>query len=137
MPAPLGAAILPRMPSIRAFAPLLPLTALLAAAWPLGAAATCYTVYDTTNRVVFQATEPPVNMARELHDTVPARFGPGATMVFSLNASDNCPGIGAGAGLFTGPTEGYMANGARTFNADYIRSPSEGKPSAGGNNASR
>ncbi len=115
------------MPSIRTTTLLLPLA--LLAGWPLGASATCYTVYDKASKVIFQATEPPVNLARELHDTVPARFGPGATMVFTLNGSENCPGIGSGSDRFTGATQGYMANGTRTVNADYIRSTADGRPS--------
>jgi hypothetical protein len=53
---------------------------------PLGLAslqafATCYTVYDSANRVVYQSEKSPVDMSRPLHETLPARF-PGASMVF-------------------------------------------------------
>src|SRR5690349_15646353 len=41
----------------------------------------CYTVYDSSNRVVYQSTQPPVDMSRPLHETLPARF-PGGSMVF-------------------------------------------------------
>ena len=48
----------------------------------------CYTVYDSTNRVVYQSDKPPVDMSRPLHETVPQRF-PGAQLVF--DASAECP----------------------------------------------
>jgi hypothetical protein len=54
-------------------APLLGLASLQAFA--------CYTVYDSSNRVVYQSEKAPVDMSRPLHETLPARF-PGASMVF-------------------------------------------------------
>lgn len=48
----------------------------------------CYTVYDQSNRVMFQSDKPPVDMSRPLHETVPARF-PGGTMVFDIDGG--CP----------------------------------------------
>lgn len=42
----------------------------------------CYTVYDPSDRVVYQSQTPPVDMSRPLHETLPARF-PGGHMVFS------------------------------------------------------
>jgi len=52
---------------------------------PLGLASlqamACYTVYDSSNRVVYQSERSPVDMSRPLHETLPARF-PGASMVF-------------------------------------------------------
>jgi hypothetical protein len=51
-------------------------------------ASACYTVYDRTNRVVYQSDAPPVDMSRPLHETVPARF-PGGQLVFDTSA--DCP----------------------------------------------
>jgi hypothetical protein len=41
----------------------------------------CYTVYDRSNRVLYQGEQPPVDMSLPIHQTVPARF-PGGHMVF-------------------------------------------------------
>lgn len=46
-----------------------------------GPALACYTVYDSNNRVLFRSSEPPVDMSRPLHETVPQRF-PGGQLVF-------------------------------------------------------
>jgi hypothetical protein len=48
----------------------------------------CYTVYDSSNRIMFQSEKPPVDMSRPLHETVPARF-PGGSMVFDTDGI--CP----------------------------------------------
>ena len=47
----------------------------------------CYTVYDRSDRVIYQGIEPPVDMSLPLHQTLGRRF-PGAHMVFDL--STNC-----------------------------------------------
>jgi hypothetical protein len=52
----------------------------------------CYTVYDGTNRVIFQGIETPVDMSVPLHQSVGQRFGAGATMVF--NQSNTCTPVG-------------------------------------------
>ncbi len=97
-----------------------------------GAGATCYTVYGAAGKtIIFRSTEPPVNMARDLHDTLPARFGAGASMVFSLDNTGDCGGIGIGTDQSTGATTGYMVAGRPTLNAGYIRSDvSDRGPSA-------
>lgn len=46
----------------------------------------CYTVYDGASRVLYRAVQPPVDMSRPLHDTLPQRF-PGGHMVFDAAAS--------------------------------------------------
>lgn len=48
----------------------------------------CYTVYDPSNRVVYNAQVPPVDMSRPLHETLPAVF-PDGHMVFG--ATTDCP----------------------------------------------
>ena len=48
----------------------------------------CYTVYDRSNNVVYNAQTPPVDMSRPLSETVPVAF-PGGTMVFG--SSTDCP----------------------------------------------
>jgi hypothetical protein len=47
----------------------------------------CYTVYDNSNRVIYQGLEAPVDMSLPIHQTLGARF-PGAHMVF--DQSTNC-----------------------------------------------
>lgn len=54
-----------------------------------GAQAACYTVLDAKGNIVSQTTTPPVDMSYQLHQTVPHRYGPGASMVFGI-ADDNC-----------------------------------------------
>ena len=48
-------------------------------------ASACYTVYDRSDRVVYQAQEPPVDMSRPIHETLPLRY-PGAHMVFDTDS---------------------------------------------------
>lgn len=48
----------------------------------------CYTVYDAQKRVVWQGSDPPVDMSLPLHEAVSRRFGAGSTMVFNQN--DQC-----------------------------------------------
>jgi len=58
----------------------------------LGAAAAhadCYTVLNAKGKIISQSPNPPVDMSKPLHETVPAKFGAGATMVFGI-ADGNC-----------------------------------------------
>ena len=80
-------------------ASLLSLTALPALA--------CYTVYDDTNRVLYQGDKPPVDMSQPLHETLAQRF-PGGHLVFDDSAT--CPmlspvaiGLGGPATRTTSP----------------------------------
>lgn len=54
-----------------------------------GAQAACYTVMGPKGQILSETSTPPVDMTRQLHETVPQRFGPGTTMVFGL-ADSNC-----------------------------------------------
>ncbi len=47
----------------------------------VGHAMACYTVYDASNRIMYQDELPPVDMSLPIHQTVPSRF-PGGHMVF-------------------------------------------------------
>jgi hypothetical protein len=49
-------------------------------------ASACYTVYDRSDRVVYQSESPPVDMSRPLHETLPSRF-PGGQLVFDTSAA--------------------------------------------------
>ena len=48
----------------------------------------CFTVHDSSGRVVYQGAEAPVDMSRPLHETVPQRF-PGGHMVFDTTTVCN------------------------------------------------
>ena len=64
----------------------------LCACW---ASAACYSVRDAQQKLVYQAQETPVDLSRRLGDTVPARFGRGATMLVDAVGTD-CEPVGAG-----------------------------------------
>lgn len=50
----------------------------------------CYTVYDRSNRVVYQGEDPPVDMSLPLHEALAPRF-PGGSMIF--DAGTSCPSV--------------------------------------------
>jgi hypothetical protein len=54
----------------------------------------CYTVYDRSNRVLYQGTDAPVDMRLQIHDALAARF-PGGHMVF--DTATECPAVIASA----------------------------------------
>ncbi|MFY3384185.1 hypothetical protein [Paracidovorax sp. MALMAid1276] len=56
--------------------------ALLAACFCQSAAAACYVVYGPDKDIVYRAPEPPIDMSRQIHETLPL-VAPGATMVFT------------------------------------------------------
>lgn len=49
----------------------------------------CYTVTDSYGRVIFNGVDAPVDMSRQLHETMPYRFPGGSHMVFDNETS--CP----------------------------------------------
>ena len=49
-----------------------------------GAQAACYTVLGPKGKVLSESATPPVDMAYQLHQTVPYAYGQGATMVFGI-----------------------------------------------------
>lgn len=53
-----------------------------------GNALACYTVYDASNKVVYQGQQPPVDMSRPIQQTLP-RLYPGGHLVFGSGV--NCP----------------------------------------------
>lgn len=58
--------------------------ALVAAFASQSAAAACYLVYGPNQEIVYRASTPPVDMSREIHETLP-QVAPGGTLVFSLD----------------------------------------------------
>ena len=61
-----------------------------------GNALACYTVYDSSNTVVYNAQTPPVDTSLPLHETLPQRF-PGGHLVKS--ESMDCPRVQAAAAV--------------------------------------
>jgi hypothetical protein len=61
----------------------------------------CYTVYDSTNRVLYQGQTSPVDLSKPLHETL-GRTHPGAHMVFEQDATCRPVGI-AQMARATGP----------------------------------
>ena len=47
----------------------------------------CYTVSDGYGRVIYNGADAPVDMSRQLHETMPARFPAGSHMVFDNETS--------------------------------------------------
>jgi hypothetical protein len=74
----------------------------------------CYTVYDRANRVMYQGDQPPVDMSRPVHETVPARF-PGGTMIFDTSTS--CPSLVASAARAPTRTGSTLLTDERTAQA--------------------
>ncbi|QTD44165.1 hypothetical protein [Ottowia testudinis] len=54
-----------------------------------GAQAACYTVMGPKGKILSETSTPPVDMRYQLHQTVPYKYGRGATMVFGI-ADGNC-----------------------------------------------
>lgn len=48
----------------------------------------CFTVYDASNRIVYNAQTPPVNMSYQIHEVLPSVY-PGGHMVFGNDP--DCP----------------------------------------------
>lgn len=67
-----------------AFASLALALGLAGAVFSPAASAACYVVYGPSEQVIYRASEPPVNLSYQLHQTVPVLV-PGATLVFSLD----------------------------------------------------
>ncbi|PJI97136.1 hypothetical protein CLU85_1905 [Acidovorax sp. 69] len=56
--------------------------ALVAALFSQSATAACYVVYGPDKDIVYRASQPPVDMSRQIHETLPL-VAPGSTLVFS------------------------------------------------------
>ena len=62
---------------------------LAASLFSMAAWSSCYTVLGPKGDVLSESTNPPVDMSYSLHETVPARFGEGAIMIFGV-ADGHC-----------------------------------------------
>lgn len=80
--------------------------ALLAAcSLSLSAHAGCYSVYNAAGHLVHQSADAPVDTRLHYHDTVPRRFGPGATLVY-VRDDQPCAELLLRAGLPAGMARG-------------------------------
>ena len=59
--------------------------AVLAALFSQSAAASCYVIYGPDKQIVYRDSEPPVDMSRNIHETLPL-VAPRSTLVFSPDA---------------------------------------------------
>ena len=57
------------------------LTLLCALGFAAFNASACYTVYDSSSRVIYRGVETPVDLSRQIHETLGRRY-PGAQLVF-------------------------------------------------------
>ena len=60
--------------------------AMIAGLFAPGAWATCYVIYGADQQVIYRSQTPPVDLSRNLHETVPL-VAPGGTLVFSLDSN--------------------------------------------------
>ena len=56
-----------------------------------GAQAACYTVMGPRGQILSETSTPPVDMRYQLHQTVPYKYGRGASMVFGIADADCGP----------------------------------------------
>lgn len=66
--------------------------ALCAALYSPQASAACHVVYGPGNEIVYRSVDPPVDLSRPLHETLP-RVAPGAALVFVPASTDCAPAI--------------------------------------------
>ena len=59
--------------------------AVVAGMFSQAATAACYVVYGPDQEVIYRSVEPPVDLSRPLHETLP-QVAPGGTLVFSLDS---------------------------------------------------
>lgn len=58
---------------------------LLAGLFSQSALAACYVVYASNDEIIYRSQQPPVDMSRQLHETLPW-VAPGSKMVFTLDS---------------------------------------------------
>ncbi len=54
------------------------------------ASAACYHVYNGKGQLVERGSRPPINMGQHLRQTVPVKYGRGASMVFEAPEGTSC-----------------------------------------------
>jgi hypothetical protein len=104
----------------------LPLVCLawLGIASALPAQAACYTVY-LGSRIAYRSTTPPVDLSRPYSETLPPRFGSGASMITTVDET-GCVQVVLSGGA---PPEG-ISRGASAARGERSRSSGTAKPRA-------
>jgi hypothetical protein len=102
---------------------LICLACLGAASAPVAHAA-CYTVY-LGERIAYRSTTPPVDLSRPYSETLPARFGSGASMVSAVDETGCSQVVLSGGAPPEGISRGSAARGGsgRPSNAARPRAP--------------
>jgi hypothetical protein len=79
-------------------------------------ASACYTVYNRSDRAVYQSEIPPVDMSRPLHETLPSRF-PGGQLVFDTSTACPASAVVAPGGARDWTTHSPLFTNERTAQA--------------------
>lgn len=91
--------------------------------------AACFTVYDKAGQLVLRTDQSPVDLRRQIGDTVPERFGVGATMVMATDGRECLlHGVGAAVVPFSGAEWDHLESGSLASLAGAYA----GSPLAGG-----
>jgi hypothetical protein len=101
-----------------------PLALLLAHGCVAAAGGNCYTIYDHSNRAVYQSTEPPIDMSQPISTGMAKRY-PGHFLVV---ATDNryCQEI-ADESRFAGRAVASLGDGGAVTGTKTLRDPTESK----------
>ncbi len=84
-------------------------------------AAACYTVYDRSDRVVYQSEKAPVDMSRPLHETLSERF-PGGHMIFGGDVECRViSSVAAGSGARNMATASPLFTNESSARAMHVR----------------
>jgi hypothetical protein len=102
---------------------------LVAAALAGPAMASCFSVYDSAQKLVYRDINTPVDLQHPISDTIPARFGGGATMIIAQNGDEDCIAVGLPDSV---KAERLAAFSAPEQSADF---PPGSWPSTGGSAA--
>ncbi|CAN7474717.1 hypothetical protein [Acidovorax sp. LjRoot194] len=90
--------------------------ALVAAFFSQSAMASCYVVYGPDKDIVYRAPEPPIDLSRQIHETLPA-VAPNSTLVFTPD-NHNCDLTVNKLPLASASMRGASGPGMRAARAD-------------------
>lgn len=103
----------------------LPLALLLASGSVAAAGGNCYTIYDQSNRAVYQSVEPPIDMSQPISTAMAKRY-PGHFLVVATD-NQHCQEI-ADESRFAGRAVASLGDGGTvTGTRKTLRDPTESK----------